>query len=905
MGGPVARSYAVTLIANDGVGGSGSTLDVSASLVDVGSWTHDAEKELTKVSPSSQTLKLQDMDGSIYGWIQTQTQVAGALYPVWVMIDVDGARAFSGLAYPREITRDQKTGDVEIVANDWSTSLTSRYLGADDYTKDDDPAYNPWLRAYPRSTKGREASSGRDGWPVAQDVYGMWALWQDPQAQNPAAFDAPLQFVDVGDHVTADLATRFPAAELQSGTLYKVIAVKQVGSGWQVSLDDNFIADLNKGLASAGWPNKVVPIYGAWYCTLTRWETAVNTGTYYVATKSIAKDAKDVHVLDLDTVDQLVPGDTLQQVGADRTITVLQVDPQNLQVIVDEDLTDITAGVTHYIYTEETQRTLVLDDARMAIQRAVALTAKGAVGYTVDFSRYAPPTIENPVLCWLPLRPKDGQDLTPPCVLDVSASGPLRVHGSNSRAWDGSPEAGWTLSNSTANVVWTDQLTAAPSSVMTDETATLAPGLPARDRVASSLVRDTGTYVAGQPCVPARLIVHDYTAMRRYIITTGTKAVAIQPWTGTAWGSSTAATLPVTSAVSACVVPGLPGYLLVMDVTCKVHLVRMSTWTDLGYAQVSTDAVDAVLKTTPTGVYLVGSKGYGRVTATTSAVAVTWITLSAARTIVPSTFCHLDSDELHVLARYDGVDSGGKIVTETHLLRLSGSPSTVEASILATEKIMDGVPLVAGAIHDPSANDRVIGHCGGRLYAYGRTLPASWAIERYTPADMSAMELVEHVCQVLCAVAVPDPTGCLHIISRSHLSAPIALTVDRVEVHDTRAWEHFYSVVRVSGSSDDVISDAMGAAMGGDVLEVSGHPLLATQSSVDAVAQQFAQWFGVPRRYREETWFWVDASSAAPWESLPPLAVVQVNGDTTKWCVVGLQDNKVKGEAQAKLVEVF
>jgi hypothetical protein len=112
-------------------------------------------------------------------------------------------------------------------------------------------------------------------------------------------------------------------------------------------------------------------------------------------------------------------------------------------------------------------------------------------------------------------------------------------------------------------------------------------------------------------------------------------------------------------------------------------------------------------------------------------------------------------------------------------------------------------------------------------------------------------------------------------------------------------------LVRVSSANDSAIfSDAKGVR-GGEILEYSQHPLLWTQSGCDATAQGLSAWFGVKRRFRSEKWFMSDSNAAAPWESLPPLATVRINGETDKWLVIGINDDKVNGEATAQLVEVF
>ena len=919
------RDFSVTLVLNIGYLQGPvppTTLDVTSAVSNLGLWVSETDTELTKVSPSTQEIELQDIDGAIWEWVTIETASYFTLgaYPLWVFVDVDGTRVFAGLAPLRDIQRDQRSGAITITASDWSATLTSKYLGAENYIYDSDPAYNPWLRQYPRSVSEREMSSGRLDWPSTQDVYGVARIWDPSHINNPVYTQNSCQFVDVGDAVSTDLAERYPAAELEPGKLYKVTKVEKTDTGWAYSLDDSFLTDINKTLGE--WNYNLISFY--WPLTLTRYESGVNTSTYYVAKKTIASDAKGVRVLDLDSVDQLAPGDKLLEVGSARTVTIQQIDPQKLQVVVGEDLTGITADITHFVYDDDTQHTLIMDSAFRALCRAVenvsqaqaqALYWKYIIGYRVDMSRYSAPVMADPVLSWIPLRPSMGFDLTPPAIIDVAPSGTIRIHGSGNRAWDGSPEDGWTsATDTTLRVPWTCQQDWVPAAMMPDQTTTIVPGAPKRDRVVSSLIRDSVGYNPGKLSVPSKVVAHDYMRMQRYVLLKGKYTyITRESWANGAWLAPVNIRYIVLLSndlsdgmVSAVVAGVTSGYLIVASYY-NLYLVNP----DGGYnspiytCPIPAAAQDGILQTTPTGIYLVGSKGYGKVTYNATSISLAWVTLSAGRTLLPSTFCHLDSDELHVLARFDGLDSSGDIVTETHLLRLNATVSSVRSSLLGSEKIMDGVPLIAGAMHDPTQPDRVIGHCGGRLYVYGRTLPRDWALERYTPADMSAMELIEHICQILCAIAIPDPKGVLHIVSRSYFSAPYNLVVDRVDVKDIRVWEHHYSIVRVSGHDESIYHDAISFYSGGDILEVSGQPLVTSESMASAVAQQYVNWFGRPRRCREETWFWADAEVAAPWESLPPLAIVNINGSTDKWCIVSISDDKVKGEATVKLVEVF
>ncbi len=894
------RTFAVTLTANTNSVEAGPSLSLSSSLVEIGAWSREVEKELTKVSPSEQTLKINDADGSVWAWIQAQLAVNGAteaLYPPWLTIDIDGLRWFTGVVYPRQIQRNRRTGAISITAEDWSSTFKSRYLGAKVAEDDLNPLRNPWLRPYPRVVQNR---------PSVTQFCWIWYYATNPSGYDYVIWEGPQQFVEVGDYVTLDIHAQYP--QFPVGKQYKCYAVGQDQLANGSYATDRWWARF-EGLGQDVWDYIHHDTMDSPSGIFTRVPQTTDLRAYYVVTKSVASDASDVHVIDLDTVDGLVAGDVLTTIGtaSKQTWTLLQVDAQALQVVTKETVQGIVAQTTHLFFSDDTLADLVLDDARLAIRRALTLGNDGGIPYSVDFSRFVPPTVANPVLVWLPLRPMGSQDLSTVRDLDQGIAD-VRVYGAGTAAWNGTPEMGWVATASASpQAPWASQRLVAPASSMPNESATLAPSAPPSNAVLAMGIRDLVGYSPSTLSVPAVNLLYDYLQMRRLLIRKD-RSVQINAWSGSAWGGDVAATWPGANPVlSASVFPGEPGSVLGLTVA-GLQLVALPSGAGSNVVATPAAAADAVLRTTPWGTYLVGAKGYGLVTYAAGVLSLSWVTLTSAVTsFFPTTFQGLNPNELMVLTRFDTTPTTtGEVTTETHLLRLAAiPPADASAAVLATEKLMDGAPRLAGALRDATQPERIIGHCGGRLFVYGRTLPAAYAIERYTPSGLKALELVEHICQVLNAVAVPDPLGCLHIISRGLLEAPYDLAVDRVQLNETTTWEHFYSVVRVSSAKDDsILADAWGIP-GGDVLEYSQHPFLWMQSGCSAVAESLASWFAIPRGYREETWFWSDPNTAAPWEFLPPLATIRLNGEASKWLLMSLEDDKVNGQATVKLVEVF
>jgi hypothetical protein len=891
----MSRLYAVTLAANLNQSTPGAILDVTGAAGDIGAWSREAEKELTKVSPSAQDLTLEDGNGAIWTWLQEQIGGSGAgvaLYPPWVTVDVDGQRAFTGFAYPRQISRDQKTNLITISAQDWSSALSAKYLGADLAENDLDPTLNPWLRPYPRAASNRI---------VANRLCSLKPLAYAPGGYDYIRWDPdPMVWISIGDYVTCDLASRYPGFPV--GHKYKVASIQHFGphSGYD---EDTWVAALD-GFGQDVWDHiHQGTVLDDGYATFTRAATTTDLRAFYVVTTTVFSDAQGVHEIQLDTVDGIAPGDVLIAIGTTtaQRWTILQVDAEHLVVVTREQVQNVLVN-THLFFAPESLADLVLDDARSALKRAVALSVPSALPYSVDFSRFVPPTVSNPVLVWLPLRSPGSDDLTTVRSLDQGLAD-FRVYGAGASAWNGTPEAGWaTTATTTLRAPWTGQLLAAPATTMPNEAATLAPGSPADHVVLALAIRDT----LGTPGVPTVNLIYDYLQMRRIVINQ-TRSVSIAAWSGSAWGTPTVVTWPgAVPVLSASVLPGAPGAVVGLT-SAGLQLVMLPGMGASNVVAVPAVAKDAVLRTTPWGCYLVGSQGYGRVTYAAGVLALNWLTLSTISCFYPNTFTAMNANEIMVLARVDGQATGSTdLVTEVHLLRLQATPTQyVEDTLVASEKLMDGAPRTAGAFRDPTQGERIFGHCGGRLFVFGRTLPTCYAIERYTPSGLKAAELIEHICQVLNCMAVPDPLGCIHIISRGLVETPIDLTVDQVEIQEVRTWEHFYSVVRVSSAKDSsILADAWGTA-GGTALEYGAHPFLWGQSACSAVAESLAAWFGVPRRYHEESWFWTDTDHPAPWENLPPVATIRINGQATKWIVLAIKDDKVNGQADVKLVEVF
>ena len=898
------RTFALTLAQNLGNGQLGATLDVTSKRVELGASRWEVDKELTKLASGDLSLKLADPDGSVWQWLQTQIQSSDGLLPPFLVVDIDGERDFSGTIDPSQMTVTEKTGEIALTAQGWSLQLAAKYLGPERPEDDWDPARNPWLRPFPKAA-GHEATRPPAVGGMCHARYMRRAPGVTVITASIVCFEAPANWLEVGD--------------LLDGTTTKGSFVgRKVMEIWR----DHSAPSSNHPTYTC-WARVEGDLWhlnSDWQSgTFQRQIRETESTTYYVVQKAVGHDDNaPCHRLPLDTVDGIVPGDQLRLVQntKSQSWTALQVDAGACEVITREEVRDLAVG-DRVFFTEESLGELVFEDAR-------AILAKAANPFDVDMSRYTPPTLPVPVLTWLPLRPLTGKDLTSIKDLD-SGFASLRVFGSGTLAWDGTPETGWqTATGTLPRAHWTDQRTVAPASLMPDETTTLTPRMPQRNRSTDLRWRRwTGwlevngrsapdpldSWDPGTADVPDAngILVYDYQLMRRIQIGA---MVTITPWTGTEWGAATQVGWPVAEpCLSASVFPGRAGEVLALT-SAGLRAVALPSASVSMLRPIPDEAKDAVLKTTPWGAYLVGSKGYGKILYTgPGQLSLDWVNLAdELSTLYPGTFAGLSETECVALGRFEVLDKEGKPLTETYCLRLASAPTTPLASVLWREKILEGSPITLGAIRDPSHAERVVGHCGGRLFQVSRHLPVAYALERFKPSGMSAGELIEHVCEVLHAVPAPNASGVLQVISRSSLEAPVDLTVSNLSVRETRTWEHYYSYVRVSGEQEDIYSDVPApgetATQGGKLLEVSNHPLIWTLSGCEAMARAMHAFFSVPRRIQTQTWVWPDPDTPAPWESLLPLTRLRLNGAPTVWMLMGLEAAKTKGEAKATLLEV-
>lgn len=873
------RTFAAALVQNLGTGALGTVLDLTGHLVDVGGIKFEVDKELTKMAPGDLSLSVEDGDGSIWTWIQTQIQMSGALLPPFLTLDVEMVRVFTGIIKPSEMSRDARTRKIEITAQDWSTMLASKPLTVID----------GWARPEPKAISGRAASQTLTGYGSVTLAFGV------PCCLTPDSifFDEPMNAIVPGDII--DGSTNF-------GTTFT--SLKALSVSHNSGPSGSCVVKVSQMVWPPGFGGTVAQYSGTW----TRRASATTPQAYYQVTTAVSENPDPaIYKISLDIVDGLTPGDVLELQNADRsaTYTVMQIDPIQGVVHVKEEVSNLALNDRLY-FSDESAAQMVLEDVRTILSRACA-------PYAADFSGCTPTTLPSPLLSWLPLRPHSYDDLH--SVSDVESNlSTVRVF-CGSLAWDGTPETGWVLASGThtPKASWVDQKLVAPASLMPDDSDSLVPLGWKRNQTPHPGFRNKSRYDDEEDPLwdpddvqfAANAVVYDYLLMRR-VLFSGADA-SISAWNGTTWGDAVSDTFPE-PVQSAVVFPTAPaGSILALCTDGMIHMKVMPSGTAYSPLWIPSAASDGELRVTPWGVYIVSSKGYGKISFVYDSLSLVWVTLSQNddMRILPNTFCAIDGSVM-AFALVNGIAKDGvTVLTETYLLRLAFIPTnnpTAQASILWSESVLDGAAISCGAVRDPSSTGRVVGHVGGRLFQFSSQMGIHYALERFTPSGMMASELIEHVCQIMNLVAYPSPTGTMYFKSRASSGTPTALTVDQVDVIESRAWEHFYSIVRVAGQND-TLYDAYSDTAGGDLLEISSHPMLWSNGSCATMAEVYASWLGIPRQVQKQTWFWTSPDSPAPWEGISPMTRLTIN-TTGPWLLLALDDDRAAGKATATLLEV-
>lgn len=883
----MSRVVDVTLYVNDGQGFIGASNSITTKMADVGDISWSLDEQLTKVSLSSLAIKVWDEDGAVWTWLEDTigTTVLGSpqLFPPWIVVKIGSTKLFEGFIDLATINRDVKEGVIELSAQDWSVMLRDIPLEAAE-----------WSRPYPKVISTRTSKGPWDMSVMYSGFSGRWIF-------NHVTFSNPAQLADVKAFLQVeDTITLTP-----TGAVIKIYFIR---------------TEVDHVIALFTLESGSLPATTADYTGIRGVQTTSNRAYYLVTKNALDTD----FVVAVDTVEALCPTDKVVN-AEDASFTIMDIDTERKELISESPIgMTLTAG--DYLYLEaESRETLVWEDAPTLIQRA-------ALPYTVDTSRMNLPTVPHPILAWLPTNAQ-GVSLAGPHDIEATLTA-LRIIGTGSISYTGSPDTGWVQGVATTRFVnWTDQLASAPAYLMPDTTPQDAPDYGGRTRVFLDwktvhpvyqdidwTPKDPATYNPGRDFATTT-VCFDYSQFRRIIITNPTDSTASTlaeyRWNGSAWTGPTAGTWPLANCkvisaapmigVNATTGPVSPQGRAIVA-ACIVggnYEVQIAFAGALRRVTVGHGLEGARIVTTAQGVWIVAKGGYGRITTDGTNVAVAWANVGGSGVVLlPNTFDTIDGTEMFCLGVAKGTttDKEPKSITETRLFTLMPTPVADTNPVLRSERIIGAAPRLACMVKEPGKN-RIVGLVGGRLFQVSATLPST--VERIRAVGMTGAELLEHLCQVLNCIAVPLPNGTIQIVGRVPAvgDSVTALSVDRVSVNQQRISENFFSVVRVSGIDGDSYSDAYGAVKGGRALEIDSQPAIWSEGGCFALASSYADFFGYPRRLEKHEWFFEDANGTPVWESILPWSQVTVTGSSRTWFLMGLSFNLVKGQAQATLLE--
>lgn len=503
-------------------------------------------------------------------------------------------------------------------------------------------------------------------------------------------FPAPFTGIQVDDQVSCNL---YPGKTFSctSVSTYKDYA----GTVW-----------VSVYLAGFNWPSGSTRQTSA---TFSRAASSRSVQDNYVVAQAVTPGDNDhpVNVLPLKFVTGLVPGDVLSFLPTPTrtqggSFTVADIDPVYNDVITADPISIPLQVNDPLVWDQQTEGQMVFQGFHDIIIKANNIAP-------TDLSRFQAMVAPDPVLTWIAPKVSLGDSDLIYCPHDLvpNLSG-IDIATANGAMISGTPETSWTGADTyVAHVDWTRQLTAAPASLMTDQSATLAPNAWPTNRngalqnLPNWNLSDIQTAWSG---TALQTLVHDYSGQRRILTTWNGSSVTVTAftWTGSAWSAGTA--LGWSGAPPNCGIPfppvpsslGTGSAILYLDNSGCLRLMFGASAASLALTAAQQGGL---LVQTPFGAYLVTANGYGLITWTGSALALNWQPLTTAGIwLLPTTFCALDTHNCYCLAVVQTWDSSSAKYTYAvwvyHLAAVPIAPTTAAPAVAVTASISGSAALL-------------------------------------------------------------------------------------------------------------------------------------------------------------------------------------------------------------------
>jgi hypothetical protein len=896
------RQYSIKLIENTGNGTMGSSIDLTKKIRSIGKLEWAVDNQLAKCLPGSCSFSINDRDGSLWAW---KSNLSGTL-PPFCIITVDSNVNFVGVINYTDFTKNVSNNSVNITASDWSSMLKNVVLNTDDWKRQDSVYFSNSSGSIIKHT-----GISSDVRAIVNNVYSSLVTF-DPMPTDWTIINGNQMSVDGQSGIFIVQNTKVD--NIWNGTsVRKVLTVDLKGFDW----NDWFSVATPVGSRMTMTFDKIPDSLVQTPCILTTADVIPSNDA----------NAQKIYSIPVNTTDSIAIGDSLETrlVGASNSYKITDIDSENSLIYVDQAISNTIQTGTGLYLSDDTINDLVFVTAKDLINKA-------AIGFDVDWSGYAPGVLASPYFHWVGFRASNetgGNTLRSPwdCQPGLST---LQVKGLGGKCWEGDSGTSYAAMGTayTKGVIWTGQLTTAPSSLMPDETDTLAPYSRRRNRSYITWQyqdQDNSSY-GGPSWDPTKgkgtacVVAHDYSGMRRLVYTSNSNSLSYATWSGSAWSSSTNVSYPLAKKpISIVPMPGTTSSLgsgsgfLVLDAANNLNII-LSTVT-VTACSVDSKIQNSVLVNTRNGVYLISKNGYGLVSISNGQLQLKYSTIGPDVfwqgndfSFMPNTLATVDSSSVWIMAVLSVMDyDSGTEKYETHLYKLASDPSTLTSDtspILMDELVISSVPRISLAFTHPSGN-KIFGMIGGQLFEISSKVPD--VIQRITPGGsnaMSAIDLIQYVCESQNAMAVADlKSGLLKIITRKEDQQPTNITVKKRESSITAVSEDCYSMVVVTGSDVDKYHGYAYGQPGRDCLTLDSVPILWSLSHCQALAESYANFFCKFREMKTETWGHNDPTSAPVWESLQPFQKIQINNDTKSYYLMSLSRDLDGNTANVKLLE--
>lgn len=915
-------------------------------------------EQMFKIDHSNLSIECKNVNGGLWTFINDTLDVANALYPPWVFLSVDNKPYFLGLINLDSLTRDCKNESIKIAAQDWSKQLSNKFLTEDSWSRKlsiQDVAqtaadYNCFSDSYYFIQEAYKLTElfcntyvpGDGPWGYVPMVYNtvrpkskvyfpiamLGTIKANMKVSFPSLFGSKIFTIESAQIVDWRPITGFAPYVYYLGDIQQQLEVV-VGDGFEWPAIYNF-SNYGSVLGRYGTsPAITMHVEAIGY--------SADLNTYEELLQDYPINSGDkIHRLRIGVnlagssvamVNRLQVGDNVKITLANGSLQetkIVAIDYFTREYVMQDDLSGpANKGGNVYLNADDI-KTIYHKNAKDLILQALNGTAN------VDFTKFTKPTLSKYMLSSLGVPTYTGE----PCIatnIDVNNSSfhsqfivnkNVGYSTTNPRfSLDANDywQEDYSLATNTANefaeayINWSDQLVSAPSKLLPNNLYTEFPTYTGR--ISNHNYMDynyvdfaNGLTPYGQTKTHG-MMVWDYTAFRAWKFTQNGEFntnLAYSNFTTSYAAFSTPTTLGIV--FSACIFKDIPsslgtGYaVLVSNGTGSLTVYNGTS--NPTYS--STNLKNAHLKTTPYGTYVITKTGIGKVTYSAGSLSVAFCNISTDNdtntlTLFPNMFCHLNSTSNYIIGVFT-TKVEDVINTEARLLELSSTIDTSPTLTVKSEEKSFTFVSSMGRLEKDPFNDRLLMVYDGRAYQVSKKV--SLVIERLKADGMNALELIEYICQITGAMAIPNAKGYLDIVSVNYKTTAMPITVGINTKSQNRLNKYFFSVIRVNGIDDSVYADAFGYE-GNQSFEISSHPLIFTTSQCAALADNLVLFYGYPRKEETHTWKQPADMTSPFFEALELFQIVTINGDTQQWYITNLSFDLINKKASVKLLEVI